>query len=140
MKPPKLDPRRSRKLTSRECSSILGAFLGGMATSDLIGPEQAREGLKIWAECPEIWEHVRFQSERKASTTAAILENARALQADGADPALRAYWRGLGAVISGLRTVSHEKAVRAAVQWCYARDDFWAPFKNEGRRPLSEES
>jgi hypothetical protein len=127
-----LDPRRARKLTSRECSMILGGYLGGMLTSDLIGVAAARDALELWVETEEIWSSIRFQRKRGSGATSDAIDAARDLQGTGADPALRVFWRGLGSVISGLRTVASEKAVKAAVRWIHESEEWW-PKEADGK-------
>jgi hypothetical protein len=121
----KLDPRKSRKLTSRECCSILGGYVGGMLTSNLIGVEAARESLEFWIECPIPWVQIRNQADRGAAETADAIAEARAMHAQDAGEGMRMYWRGLGAVIAGLRVIASERAVSTAVRWLYQTDAWW---------------
>ncbi len=128
-----LDPRRTRKLTSRECCAILGGYLGGMCTSDLVGVEAARSALEIWVEVDteHVWESIRHQAKQGAGDVAVAIEESRSLQAKEADPGLRVFWRGLGALVSGLRTLASEKAVKTALTWLYVNDAFWPKKKVE---------
>jgi len=123
----RLDPRRSRKLTSRECSSIIGGYLGGMATSNLAGPEIAREAIGLFATgdmADNLWLSIRCQSQKGTNQTAMDIEKARQWQGEG-DEAHRAFWRGLGAVISGCRVLASERAVKTACAWLFEQDGFW---------------
>ena len=129
--PARLDPRRSRKLTSRECASVIGGYLGGMATSNLIGVEVARRALGLFVADAHsmIWESIRHQADKGSGETAESINDAydvaTKMQADGANEAHRVFWRGLGATVSGLRVLASEKAVKTALNWLYEQDDFW---------------
>jgi hypothetical protein len=128
MKPAKLDVRRSRKLTSRECSSIIGGYVGGMTTSDLVGVAVARAAVGLYVEgdvAEVIWSRFRHQADRGSGATADAVEESRQWQADGADEAHRIFWRGLGSVISGCRVLASERSVRTAIRWIYEQDEFW---------------
>ena len=125
----KLDPRKSRKLTSRECASVIGGFLGGMATSNLIGPDVARATLGLWVEgeaADALWSRLRHQATLGAAGAADAIVECREWQADGADAGHRVFWRGLGSVLSALRVRASERAVKTAATWTFQQDGFWS--------------
>ena len=125
MKPAKLDPRRSRKLTSRECASVLGGFLGGMATSDLLGVSKTRSALELYVNSDSPWEAIRKQADLGSGKTGDAIEASRSLQGQSYPNADRVFWRGLGATVAGLRVLASERAVKTALRWIYEQDGFW---------------
>jgi hypothetical protein len=134
-KPAKLDVRRSRKLTSRECASILGGYVGGMATSELIGVDRARATVGMFVDPyagEAVWYALRLQAEKGSQETCDAIDAAGAeFQASSGSEAMRICWRGLGAVVGGLRVVASERAVKTALRWIYEQDGFWPEKKGE---------
>jgi hypothetical protein len=141
MKIAKLDVRKSRKLTSRECASVIGGYLGGMTTSNLIGVEVARAAIGLYVEgdtAEVIWSRFRHQADNGSGATADAVEESRQWQADGADEAHRMFWRGLGSVISGCRVLASERSVKTACTWLFQQDGFWPKPSEEGATATDE--
>lgn len=58
----KLDARPARMdLTSRECSKLIGALLGGLA--QMADVDQLRIAVRWWAETDEAWQLLRHTHE-----------------------------------------------------------------------------
>jgi len=127
----RLDPRKARKLTDRACAHILGGWVGAMGTSSLYAPEQIREALEaiVWNE--SFWLTIRKQSEFSAGFVHGELDMALGLQAEAAAPEVRALYRSLGGLVSGLRVIAHERAVRTALGWWIQQDEQWKRMSND---------
>jgi hypothetical protein len=127
----KLDPRKARKLTDRACANILGGWVGAMATSTLYSTDQVRQALIDFAANDELWGMIRQQASQSSGATHDKISQALGYQAEDAESANRLLWRSLGGVVSGLRVLSSERAVRKAVIWWIQQDDQWAQISKE---------
>ena len=125
IKPARLDPRKAKKLTDRACANILGGWIGAMSSSTLYTSLQVHQALFALVTNDEVWNVIRLQSKQSARATHGGMVDALGCHAEDADPALRALWRSLGGVISGLRVLASERAVRSAVTWWCQREEDW---------------
>lgn len=107
---PSLDPRPSRKLTSREVAVVLGGVLGGVVMTE--GINQARGLLVVVRDHVTPREIEKFAREVRSGTQESPFET----PPEKRDPSARI----LGALIASLYSISSPKAIRTAIEWYLA--------------------